>query len=249
MTTAQVSPSPVIFALDYPTLAQAREGARAVRGAVGMVKVGLELFVEAGPEAVTLGREADAPVFLDLKLHDIPATVERAVARAAALGARVLTVHAAGGPTMLRQAVARAQKERPDMAVAAVTVLTSMDDGDLARIGIPARAHDHVLALATMARDEGVSTFVCSPAEAHTLRSALGPTATLITPGVRLRGQGDGGVPDDQKRTATAAEAMAAGATWIVVGRPIRDAKDPRATALALADEARGARSAASGAP
>jgi len=234
-----VEPSRVILALDLPTLDRARALALAVKSAVGMLKVGLELYVEAGPDAIALGREAGLPVFLDLKLHDIPETVERAVARASALGARMLTVHASGGRAMLRRAVERARKEGAGLEVVAVTVLTSLDAGDLADAGVGGDVPSQVERLARMAWGEGVRAFVCSPHEAARLRGALGAEATLITPGVRAAS--DAG-KDDQKRTMSAGEAVAAGARWVVVGRPIRDAADPLAAALTFTREAEAAR-------
>jgi orotidine-5'-phosphate decarboxylase len=227
--------SRVILALDLPSLDRARALALAVTSAVGMLKVGLELYVEAGPGAVALGREAGLPVFLDLKLHDIPETVERAVARASALGARMLTVHAAGGRAMLRRAVERARKEGAGLEVVAVTVLTSLDAADLADAGVPGDLPSQVERLARMGWDEGVRAFVCSPREAARLRGALGAEATLVTPGVRAASAAGG---DDQKRTMSAGEAVAAGASWVVVGRPIRDAADPLAAAQAFTREA-----------
>jgi len=226
--------SRVVFALDLPSFDRARAMAMAVRDAVGMLKVGLELFVEAGPRAVAIGQEAGRPVFLDLKLHDIPETVERATARASALGARMLTVHASGGRGMLRRAVERARSEATGLEIAAVTVLTSLDAGDLSSIGISADVPSHVERLARMAWDEGVRTFVCSPREAGRLRAVLGPQAILVTPGVRAAGASHG---DDQKRTMTASEAIAGGADWVVVGRPIRDAQEPLTAARAIARE------------
>jgi orotidine-5'-phosphate decarboxylase len=231
--------SRIAFALDLPSLDQARAMALAVRDAVGMLKVGLELFVEAGPAAVALGDDARRPVFLDLKLHDIPETVERAVARASQLGVRMLTVHASGGPAMLRRAVERARKEGAGLEIVAVTVLTSLDAGDLAAMGLAGDVAAQVERLARMAWNEGVRAFVCSPHEAARLRAALGPEATLVTPGVRAAGEAG---KDDQKRTMTAAEAVAAGASWVVVGRPIRDAADPLTAARAIAAEVEAAR-------
>jgi orotidine-5'-phosphate decarboxylase len=228
--------SRVIFALDFPGIDRARPAALAVRDAIGMVKVGLELFVQAGPAAVALGAEVGRPVFLDLKLHDIPETVERAVARASALGARMLTVHASGGPAMLRRAVARARAEETGMEIVAVTVLTSFDASDLGAIGVNGTVASHAIHLARMAWAEGVRAFVSSPHEASALREALGPEATLITPGVRPASAAG---TDDQKRTMTARDAAARGADWVVVGRPIRDAADPSAAARAIADEVR----------
>ena len=237
--SSAASPLPdsrVVFALDFPSVERARPAALAVRDAVGMLKVGLELFVAAGPAAVGLGAEAGRPVFLDLKLHDIPETVERAVARASSLGARMLTVHAAGGSAMLRRAVERASKEGRGLEIVAVTVLTSFDARDLAAIGTPGDVASQVERLARLAWEEGVRTFVCSPHEAALLRKALGPTVTLVTPGVRPASAPGG---DDQKRTMTAGEAIAHGADWVVVGRPIRDAADPAGAAHAIAEEAR----------
>jgi len=216
--------------------------ALAVRDAVGMLKVGLELFVEAGPRAVAIGDEAGRPVFLDLKLHDIPETVERAVARASALGARMLTVHASGGAEMLRRAVERARHEGRGLEIVAVTVLTSLDVDDLHTVGITEDVVSHAERLARLAWGQGVRAFVCSPHEAARLRATLGPEATLITPGVRPRDPtppppGKKGSKDDQKRTMSAGEAIEAGAAWVVVGRPIRDAADPLAAASAIAAE------------
>jgi len=200
-----------------------------------MLKVGLELFIDAGPGAVRLGEETGLPVFLDLKLHDIPETVERAVARASALGARMVTVHAGGGRSMLRRAVERARRDGAGLEVVAVTVLTSLDAGDLHDVGVDGDVAPQVERLARMAWAEGVRAFVCSPYEAARLREVLGSDATLVTPGVRAAGdQGK----DDQKRAMTAGEAVKAGARWIVVGRPIRDAADPLAAAQAFTREA-----------
>jgi orotidine-5'-phosphate decarboxylase len=228
--------SRIAYALDFSGLEEARRAALVVREAVGMLKIGLELFVAAGPEALGIGREAERPVFLDLKLCDIPETVDRAVARVSALGARIVTVHAGGGPAMLRRAVERAGREGAGLTVAAVTVLTSLDATDLGKMGVTPDVGEHAIRLARMAFEEGVRAFVCSPRELRAMRAALGKEVTLITPGVRASGGNDG--RDDQKRVATAKEAVADGADWLVVGRPIRDAADPLAAALALAREA-----------
>jgi orotidine-5'-phosphate decarboxylase len=233
------------FALDVADLEAARAAVSKVGDAVDMLKVGLELFVEAGPAAVRLGDSVRKPVFLDLKLHDFPETVERAVARACALGAKVLTVHASGGVAMLERAVARADKESSGLAIAAVTVLTSLDDADLQRAGVSEGVEAQVLRLARAAWSVGVRAFVCSPREVGRMRRELGPDAVLITPGIRPSTTGGSPGRDDQKRVATAAQAIQDGATWLVVGRPIRDANDPRRAALSLREEIAGARSAA----
>jgi len=224
--------APVAFALDFAHADEARAAAREVAPAVGMLKVGLELFVEAGPSIVALGRDAGLPVFLDLKLHDIPETVERAVARASRLGARLVTVHASGGRTMLRRAVERARAEGADLAICAVTVLTSLDDGDLADIGMSGSSREAAVRLARVAFDEGVRWFVCSPAEVAALRHALGSEAVLVTPGVRPAASAAG----DQKRVATPEQAIADGADWVVVGRPIRDASNRVEAARAIGE-------------
>jgi orotidine-5'-phosphate decarboxylase len=229
--TNQVPP-PIAFALDFSTIDEARDAAREVSSSIGMVKVGLELFVGAGPSVVGIGKDVGLPVFLDLKLHDIPETVERAVGQASQLGARLVTVHASGGRTMLRRAVERAEKDGAGLAVCAVTVLTSLDERDLGDLGMFGSPADGAVRLAKMAWEEGVRWFVCSPAEVRGLRDALGKDAVLVTPGVRPADAAKG----DQKRVATPEEAITNGASWVVVGRPIRDAKDRLAAARAIAD-------------
>jgi orotidine-5'-phosphate decarboxylase len=176
---------------------------------------------------VRFGRELGCDVFLDLKLHDIPATVDGAVARACELGVKYLTVHASGGGAMLEAAVKRAAKDAPGLTILAVTVLTSLDDADLAAAGIPRSATEHVVGLARLAHDAGVRGFVCSPAEITPLRAALGNEVVLVTPGIRPAGAAAG----DQKRVGTPGDAIRAGASVLVVGRPIRDAADPAAAA------------------
>ena len=222
----------IAFALDYASVDEAREAALRVAPAIGMIKVGLELFVNAGPSVVRLGEQVGLPVFLDLKLHDIPETVERAIGQAASLGARLVTVHASGGRSMLKRAVDRAASSGGELAICAVTILTSLDDADLRDIGLAGPSTEAAVRLATMAFEEGVRWFVCSPAEVRALRGALGAEATLVTPGVRPASAARG----DQKRVATPEQAIADGADWIVVGRPIRDADDPLAAARAIAD-------------
>ncbi len=233
--------SPIIFALDFSTADEARAAAAVVAPALGMVKVGLELFVHAGPSIVAVGRDVGLPVFLDLKLHDIPETVERAVAQASQLGARLVTVHASGGRAMLKRAVDRAAKEGGSLAVCAVTILTSLDAQDIADIGFGAKDPRAAAAeLAKLAYDEGVRWFVCSPAEVASLRATLGRGAVLVTPGVRPSAAAVG----DQKRVATPEQAIRDGADWLVVGRPIRDADDRLAAAKAIRDAALAARGA-----
>lgn len=229
-----MSASPIAFALDYASVDEARGAARLVAPAVGMIKVGLELFVGGGPAVVGLGKDVGLPVFLDLKLHDIPETVERAVAQASGLGARLVTVHASGGRAMLKRAVTRAASEGGTLAICAVTILTSLDAGDVSDIGMSGDPSSAAVRLARLAFDEGVRWFVCSPAEVRALRDVLGKDAVLVTPGVRPAG-GAMAAHGDQKRVATPEQAIADGADWVVVGRPIRDAADPLAAARAIA--------------
>jgi orotidine-5'-phosphate decarboxylase len=224
--------SRLAYALDYPDLNSAREGAELVRDSAGVLKVGLELFVKEGPAAVAVMSAIGCEVFLDLKLHDIPATVERAVASACGHGAKYLTVHGAGGAKMLQAAAARAEKEGTGLKLLAVTVLTSLDADDLRAIGVDASPADQVLRLARLAVDCGVHGLVSSAAEVKSLRAALGPSPILVTPGIRLP-SGDVG---DQKRVGTPQDAISDGSSILVVGRPIRDAHDPAAAARDLAD-------------
>lgn len=220
-------------ALDASEREEVLRLAGALRGCVGVAKVGLEAFTAHGPALVAAVRELGLPVFLDLKLHDIPNTVERAASNAARLGVAMLTVHASGGEAMLRAAVAGAAKAQRPPAVLAVTVLTSLDDGALAELGIPGGASGRVAAWAALAQRCGCAGVVCSPQEAAGLRSALGPGFLLVTPGVRPSGESRG----DQRRVATPREAIAAGADLLVVGRPITAAADPVAAAEAIVAE------------
>jgi orotidine-5'-phosphate decarboxylase len=214
-------PAPVAVALDAPDLETAARWAALVTPHVSTVKVGLELYLRYGPQVVATVRGASrVSVFLDLKLHDIPATVAGAARAVARLRPDVLTVHAFGGADVIRAAVEAA----PDTMVAAVTVLTSLGDDDLGRIGMTGPVPDAVLRLATL-------SVVCSPREVSAVRSEVGPDVTLITPGVRLAGA----EADDQARVATPEEALLAGADLLVIGRPITRAPDPGAAAAAIA--------------
>lgn len=222
-------------ALDVGRTADALALARSVAGAVGAFKVGLELFAAEGP-TVARAVASLGPLFLDLKLHDIPNTVERAAKAAAHLGATYLTVHAAGGSAMVQAA---ARGAGPGVKILAVTVLTSLAPSDLAAIGFSTGVADgnapQVLALrlAKLAMAAGASGVVCSTREVADLRAALGPAALLVVPGIRPAGS----APGDQQRVGTPAEAIAAGANLLVVGRPIREAAEPRAAAEAIATE------------
>jgi orotidine-5'-phosphate decarboxylase len=216
-----------------PDLTSARELIALLKGHVGVFKVGLELFTAVGPDAVRAVHDAGAACFLDLKLHDIPATMAKATASAARLGVRFLTVHAAAGPSALRAVTA----EAGDTTLLAVTVLTSMDDTELAQVGLAGPAAAAVERLGALSVDAGVGGLVCSPLEVAALRARLGSAPTLMVPGVRPAGAAVG----DQKRVATPASAIRDGADFLVVGRPIRDAADPVAAAQALVSEIAGA--------
>jgi orotidine-5'-phosphate decarboxylase len=222
----------IVVALDVPTLEEARELAAALAGEVGWLKVGLELFTAHGPDAVR-AVATYAPVFLDLKLHDIPTTVERAAARVAELGVGLLTVHASGGPTMIEAAV-RGLGNGGE--VLAVTVLTSMSEADLDAVGQPPSTVQ-VPALARTAVEAGAPGLVCAPPDLPAVRDAVGGEVRLVTPGVRPAGA----TSDDQARVATPASAVADGADLLVVGRPITRAEDPVAAARAIAAELDGA--------
>jgi orotidine-5'-phosphate decarboxylase len=235
----------IVFALDYPTLQQALSGAEQVKGEVGLLKVGLELFVKEGPPALDVARRCGLDLFAYLKLCDIPETVDRAIGSVAGSGAKLVTVHASGGAAMLSRAVERARRESADLTVLAVTALTSLDEHDLSSQGIAGSVSEHVLRLARLAWNAGVRGFVCSPAEASQLRRTLGSEAILVTPGVRPAGADT----HDQKRVATPGQAIRDGADYIVVGRPIRDAPDPAAAARAIAAEIASALADPSGAP
>jgi orotidine-5'-phosphate decarboxylase len=210
----------ICAALDFGSWREAEPFARAVAPAVGMLKVGLEMFVAEGPPAVHAAAALGRPVFLDLKLHDIPNTVEGAARSAAASGASLLTVHAAGGPAMVRAAVKGAGGK---VRILAVTVLTSLDDATLAAVGLAGPAEAAVVRLARLAVGAGAGGIVCSPHEVRAVRAAVGPHPLLVVPGVRPAGAAKG----DQARVATPEEAVAAGADVIVVGRPLRDGPDP----------------------
>jgi orotidine-5'-phosphate decarboxylase len=219
------------FPLDVSSWAEADGLVSVLSDSVGVFKVGLELFTSVGPSAVTHLVERGQRVFLDLKLHDIPATMSRAVEAALRLGASYLTVHTSAGGEALRCAAELTQGT--PLTLLGVTLLTSADEHTLTEIGMHGPPADAVLRLATLAMEAGVTGLVCSPMECELLRARLGGDLFLVTPGIRPSGSMFG----DQKRVATPAQAIAAGADMLVVGRPIRDAKDPRAAAAHVLEE------------
>ncbi len=225
-------PNPIIVALDVPPAEAALALARQVAPAVGACKIGSELFTRAGPEIVRRVRATGAAVFLDLKFHDIPNTVAKAVAAAVRLDVQMLTVHTSGGGEMLRAAEDSAQRAArecglPAPLVLGVTVLTSLDDRALGEIGFVSNAAGQVERLARLAVQAGLRGLVCSPLEVAALRRHLPAHVQLVTPGIRTGAE----TADDQKRTLTPKAALAAGANWLVVGRPIYAAENPRAAA------------------
>jgi orotidine-5'-phosphate decarboxylase len=222
------NPAPVAVALDAPDLETAARWADLVTPHVSTVKIGLELYLRYGPTVVASIRGASGVrVFLDLKLHDIPATVAGAARAVARLRPDILTVHGSGGPDVIRAAVEAA----PDTKIAAVTVLTSLSQAQLERIGVSGSVRDSVLRLASLAVEAGARGLVCSPREVAAVRAEVGPGITLITPGVRPAGAD----AHDQARVATPEEALRSGSDLLVIGRPITAAPDPGAAAAALA--------------
>src|SRR5580658_8876574 len=220
----------LIVALDVSTAAAARKIVAAVGDSAYIYKVGMQLYTAEGPAVVRELVGSGRRVFLDLKYHDIPNTVGAAVREAAQLGVSMLTVHASGGGKMVRAAVDAAQAAKPDLLVLAVTVLTSLNDVELGTIGLRGGVLDQVLRLAALAASNGCKGVVASAHEAAALREEFGREFTIVTPGVRPAGTG----PHDQMRVLTPAEAMSAGASHIVVGRPITEALDPAAEARAI---------------
>jgi orotidine-5'-phosphate decarboxylase len=217
----------LIVALDVSSAAAAQRIVAAVGDSAFTYKVGMQLYTAEGPSVVRELIACGHRVFLDLKYHDIPNTVASAVREAAELGVSMLTVHASGGGKMMRAATDAARRVNESVMVLGVTVLTSIDDVELEKIGVRARVADHVLRLAALAIADGCHGVIASPLEASELRRELGHEFAIVTPGVRPAG----GSLDDQARIATPAEAIAAGATHVVVGRPITAADDPASEA------------------
>ncbi len=220
----------LIVALDVSTAAAARKIVAAVGESAHAYKVGMQLYTAEGPAIVRELVGAGRRVFLDLKYHDIPNTVGAAVSEASKLGVSMLTVHASGGGKMLRAAMEAARTSGSNPLVLAVTVLTSLDDAELGKMGMRGGVLDQVLRLAALALSNGCKGVVASALEAGALREELGPDFAIVTPGVRPAGSG----PHDQARVVTPAEAISAGASHIVVGRPITEAADPAAEARAI---------------
>jgi orotidine-5'-phosphate decarboxylase len=234
--------SSLIVALDFDSLTTAVKFAGQVADLVGMFKIGSQLFTSAGPEAVRQVAQLGAGIFLDLKFHDIPNTVAGAVLASAAMpGVQLVNVHALGGTAMLRAATQAVSAGVPMGAdrprLLAVTILTSMDQKAIREVGLGGPPSARVLKLAKLAQKAGVDGVVASVQEAKAIRKACGREFLIVTPGVRPKDVGIGSKKDDQARTATPREAIKAGADFIVVGRPILSAADPRATAQEIVEE------------
>ena len=224
--------NPIIVALDVPTPEAALELATQLAPVCGGFKIGSELFTAAGPDIVKKIRERGTLVFLDLKFHDIPNTVAKAVAVAVRLDVQMLTVHVGGGTEMLRAAENSAEETAYKMGrtpplVLGVTVLTSLDSGALREVGLDVNAEYQVRRLANVALKAGLRGLVCSPLEISALRKGLPVNVQLVVPGIRTGAE----KADDQKRTMSPRDAIAAGANWLVIGRPICAAENPRAAA------------------
>jgi orotidine-5'-phosphate decarboxylase len=243
MSTESATSSPLLVALDVDSGDKALALARELRDVAGGFKIGSRLFTLEGPRLVRAIVDDGARVFLDLKFHDIPNTVAQAVESAVQTGAWMVNVHAAGGVPMM-QAAARAGREaaaragRPAPLLIAVTVLTSMDQPTLRATGVERPLMDHVVALARLTQEAGLDGVVASPQETAAIRAACGPAFTIVTPGIR--GAAAGGENNDQTRTMGPADAVRVGASYIVVGRPIIAAPDPRQAAAAIANELQG---------
>ncbi len=223
----------LIVAMDVPDAHNAMELVSRLAGTCKWLKVGLELYVAAGPRMVEALIEQGYNVFLDLKLHDIPNTVAGAAKTAATLGTKLLTLHAGGGPAMLTAASEALAGVKDAPQLLAVTVLTSMDSEQLKAVGVERTPADQVIALAKMGLANGINGFVCSPQEVAAMRALTGPEGVLVIPGIRPAGTAVG----DQKRVATPADAIKQGASYLVVGRPITQAANPAEAAEAVLSE------------
>jgi orotidine-5'-phosphate decarboxylase len=221
----------LILALDVPTRDEAAPLLRQLRGSLRWVKIGLQMFTAYGPDYVRAVADEGFSIFLDLKLHDIPNTVAKAVESLATLPIGMLTLHTAGGREMMTAARNAQQQAKPELMLLGVTVLTSMDANGLGEIGVAVTPEVQVARLGQLAIDAGLRGLVCSPLEVGLLRQKLPADVKLVTPGIRLAGESGG---DDQKRIMTPADAARAGSSYIVVGRPILKARDPAAAARAI---------------
>mgnify|MGYP000028189770 FL=1 len=224
--------SPIILAMDTDNLDTAKRWIEVTNGAVGIYKLGLEFFLKFGRDGVaSIQKETDCQIFLDLKLHDIPNTVGAATAQVAALAPKFLTVHASGGSAMIKAAADNA----PKTDITAVTILTSLSQEDMAAIGYEGTPQSRAIELAKLAVASGAKAIVCSPLEIAGIRSVVPTDISIITPGIRPLGTAGG---DDQKRVMDPKSAIASGANYLVIGRPITGAQDMGVAAKAIYEEA-----------
>ncbi len=226
----------LIVALDHPDLRDAKRLMDRLTGAVGLFKIGSALFTRYGPSAIEAVQRRGGKVFLDLKFHDIPQTVGLAAGQAAEMGVFMFNVHASGGPSVLRAAVEAVSDSAKPPILIAVTVLTSLDAGDLHAVGFRETAEQLVIRLARLTRDSGLDGVVASPREVRAIRETCGDDFCIVTPGVRPAGA-EHSAPTDQKRIATPEDALAEGSDYLVVGRPISGADDPAAAAESILEE------------
>ena len=218
----------IIFALDVEHFSEAQRWVNLLKGRVGLFKVGKQLFTHSGPKVIDMIRQKGQKVFLDLKFHDIPNTVARAGEEATKLEVTMFNLHALGGSEMMKKTVEASKRTAkglgfPPPIILAVTILTSMDEGMLKEVGIQGPIREEVAKLAVLAKQAGIDGVVASPQETPIIRERCGETFLIVTPGIRLPSD----KKDDQKRTLSPREAVAAGASYLVVGRPIKEAKDP----------------------
>jgi orotidine-5'-phosphate decarboxylase len=230
----------IILALDVETLKEAEHFVKKLSGSIGIFKVGKQLFTHCGPTIIEMIHRHRGKVFLDLKFHDIPNTVARAVEEACKLNVFMLTIHALGGKKMMQEAVAASStfarnSSLPSPLILAVTILTSLKPDDLKDIGITTSVEEAVSRLAILARQAGVNGVVASAQEAHIIRAACGNDLIIVTPGIRPQGTSR----DDQKRAVTPHEALLAGSDYMVIGRPILEAHDPLKVVQEIAEELR----------
>jgi orotidine-5'-phosphate decarboxylase len=225
--------NPLICAIDTPDVKQAASLASTLHGAIGHAKLGLEFFSAQGPQGIKKVAASGLPIFLDLKFHDIPNTVAGAVRSAASLGVSMLTIHTSGGSRMMKAAAEAASGAKKKPIVLGVTVLTSMDEADLKECGVSRKVKAQVLALAELALKSGIDGLVCSAHEVAALKKEFGKELKLVVPGIRPAGSSKG----DQRRVMTPAEAIEAGADYLVIGRPITEQASPKKAAQAILKE------------
>ena len=226
----QVFLNPIIVAIDKNSETEAYELSKELRGHIGAIKLGLEYFDTFGPEGIIKIQNLDIPIFLDLKIHDIPQTVKKTINTISSLKPAILNIHALGGKKMMEYALDAVSKSSPETYLIAVTILTSLDNDDLRMMGIDISTKKIVSNLAKLAKEIGLSGVVCSSEEIKMVRESCGNNFKIIVPGIRPEGSNK----NDQKRVMTPKEAIILGADHLVIGRPITESKDPKNTAIEI---------------